>query len=242
MERLSKYRLPYACKLSHIKFDLEKLRSELIPFSEKFTDIYQANEGLCLHHEKLADTVKDHFFQVSLTTCSSVLKSQKKRREGGLLQTKTQKYRLATSRRKDHPELDEYNWNVPSKLFQNSYFYECVKQFKAPAIRVRLTTLNPGKEITPHIDYNVDYAVRIVVPIWTDEKCLNYFYYRGKKVKLHIPADGHPWFLNIGLRHGVEHLGIKKRIALMFSLKSTEDIQHLIQKRSELNIPYNQIV
>ena len=94
---------------------------------------------------------------------------------------------------------------------------------------MRLTTLNPKTEITPHIDYNIDYAVRIIVPIWTDEKCLNYFYYRGKKIKLHIPADGYPWFLNVGFKHGVEHLGMKKRTVLMFSLKGIEDIVHLAQ-------------
>ena len=70
---LTKHDLPYACKLSHIKFDIHKLREALIPFTEKFTDVYSANRGLCFHHESLADSVKDHFFQVSLTTCSSFL-------------------------------------------------------------------------------------------------------------------------------------------------------------------------
>ena len=150
--------------------------------------------------------------------------------------SKTQKHRLAISRRKDYPELDEYNWNVPTKQFKNSYFYECVRQFKAPAIRVRLTTLSSGKKITAHIDYNVDYAVRIMIPIYTNQKCLNLFWVRGEKRKLHIPADGHPWFLNVGFRHAVENMGDSNRTVLMFSLKGTEDIQHLAQKKASADI------
>ena len=234
MGQLKKYKLPYACKLSHIKFDLHKLREALIPFAEKFTDIYSVNKGLCFNHEQLVSSIKDHFFEVSLTTCSSSSNDVKliSKKEG---LTRTQNYRLAISRRTDHPELDEHNWRVPTKLFQDSYFYKCVNQFKAPAIRVRLTTLNSGKTLVPHIDYNVDYAVRIVVPIYTNEKCLNKIWIKGKQVKFHIPADGHPWFLNVGLRHAVENLGASNRIILMFSLAGTEDIQYLGEKNVEAN-------
>ena len=232
---MTKYNLPYACRLSYIKFDLKKLRQALIPFLEEFTDIYQANKGLCFNHEELASLVKDHFFQVSLTTCSSFSGRGKAEYET-IKHRRTETYRLAISRRKDYPELDEYNWNIPTQKFKDSYFYECVRQFKVPAIRVRLTTLNPGAKITPHIDYNVDYATRIMVPIYTNKKCFNLFWVKGQQMKLHIPADGHPWFLNVALKHAVENLGVSSRIVLMFSLAGTEDIQHLFAN----NIRYNE--
>ena len=98
---------------------------------------------------------------------------------------------------------------------------------------MRLTTLNAGKAIEPHIDYNVNYAVRIIVPIYTNKECFNVFWIKGKQVKIHIPADGHPWFLNVGLKHAVENRGASDRTVLMFSLAGTEDIQHLCTKNFE---------
>ena len=236
MTYLNKYNLPCAYKLSHIKFDLKQLKQALIPFVSQFEDIYEANKGLCLNHQKLASSVKDHFFQVSLTVCSTPMKEHhhgRKFEEAGKgKMSRSQRHRLTTSRRTDFPYMDEHNWNVPTKLFQNSYFYRCVKHFKAPAIRVRLTTLDGGGTIIPHIDYNVDYAVRIVVPIYTNEQCWNYFWKKGRKVKFHIPADGHPWFLNVGLKHSVENLGTNNRTVLMFSLAGTKDIIDLFNRKN----------
>jgi len=239
MIRPNKYSLPCAYRLPHIKFDLQQLRRALIPLNPQFTDIYEANKGLCSNHEKLADSVKEHFFQVSLTTCSTPKEGHSRACGGEAVEmSRPQKYRLATSRRTDFPYMDEHNWNIPTKLFQKSYFYKCVRQFKASAIRVRLTTIQPGKKVTPHIDYNVDYAVRIVVPIYTNEQCWNYFWRKGRKIKLHIPADGHPWFLNVGLRHSVENLGTTNRTVLMFSLSGTEDIMCLFDlEQNAVDVP-----
>ena len=235
MAHFNKYDLPCAYKLSHIKFDLNKMRQALKPFKNQFTDVYKANKGLSLNHPELASSVKDYFFQVSLTKCSTPVETfafKNYKIQGK--ESRSQKYRKAISRRTDFPWLDEHNWNSPTKLFQDSYFYECVKFFKNPAIRVRLTTLKPGSVVTPHIDYDVNYAVRIVAPIYTNEHCWNCFWRRGQKIKVHIPADGHPWFLNVGLKHSVENLGKSRRIVFMFSLAGLEDIQHLYKtKESE---------
>ena len=239
-QAINKYQLPHACRLSHIRFDLNKLRNALKPFVSQFSDIHRANKGLCLNHQELASSVKDYFFQVSLTECPSSMKDLPDGDSDKEI-SRTKKYRLAVTRRTDFPCLDEYNWNVPTKIFQDSYFYECINKFKSPAIRVRLTTLEAGKTISPHIDYNVDYAVRIVVPIYTNEQCLNYFWRRGKKIKVFIPADGHPWFLNVALKHSVENLGPSKRTVLMFSLAGITDIQHLIQPGSESGISSRQV-
>ena len=219
----------------HIQFDLTKLRQALIPFSSQFTDIYEANKGLHLNYDdNLVSSVKDYFFQVSLTKSSVPvpmdfsLKNYKNDDRG----SHTQKYRKAISRRTDFPWLDEHNWNVPTKPFQDSYFYKCVQRFKNSAIRVRLTTINAGKIVTPHIDYDINYAVRIVVPIYTNKQCWNCFWLKGQKLKFHIPADGHPYFLNVGLKHSVENRGKKNRIAFMFSLAGVDDILHLSGKKA----------
>ena len=46
--------------------------------------------------------------------------------------------------------------------------------------------------------------------------------------RFHVASsDGSAYFLNVGLRHSVEHRGTEDRIALMFSLPTQEDIQTL---------------
>ena len=235
MSRLNKYDFPCVYRLSHIKFDLLKLRQALVPFSSQFTDIYEANKGLHLNYdEQLVSSVKDYFFQVSLTKCSVPVKedSSSKNNKNIDKESRSQKYRRAISKRTDFPWLDEHNWNVPTKPFKDSYFYECVNQFKNQAIRVRLTTINAGKTVTPHIDYDINYAVRIIVPIYTNKHCWNCFWLKGEKLKFHIPADGHPWFLNVGLKHSVENEGSENRIAFMFSLAGVDDILHLSGKKA----------
>jgi len=241
-QKLNKYNFPCVSKISHIKFDIHKLREALHPFYKAWTDVHTANQGLCLNHQELSSAVESNFFQVSLTKCSSVieelfLKTMRENKTNEMpkkqhIRNKIHRYRQAISQRTNYPWLDEHNWNKPIKLFRDSYFQKCVQQFQSPAIRVRLTTLQAGTNITPHIDYDVNYAVRIVVPIYTNEKCFNYFWYRGKKIKHYIPADGHPYFLNVGLKHSVENRGKTDRIVFMFSLANTKDIHYLQNKQT----------
>ena len=235
---LNKYSLPCAFKLSHIKFDLNKLRDALNPFLSKFINIYDANKGLHEAHNELADLLKDHFFEVSLTEYKNSEGKDNTIREKiyNQNQSRSQKYRLMISQSKDLHILNEHDWNVPTESFKGSYFFDCIKSFKSQVIRARLTMLGPGKRVAPHIDYNVNHAVRIIVPIYTNKQCWNYFWRRGQKIKIHIPADGHPWFLNVGLKHSVENLGNSNRIVFMFSLSDTKDIQHLCKKISEIDI------
>lgn len=85
-------------------------------------------------------------------------------------------------------------------------------------MRVRLVKLKPGKTVDFHIDYDPSFSVRIVVPVFTNEHVWNYTKRGHELEKVHMPADGTPWFLNTGFSHAAVNEGDTERIILMFSL------------------------
>ena len=72
---------------------------------------------------------------------------------------------------------------------------------------------------------------RIVVPISGTANVTNAFWPRNQREEYNLEADGSAYFLNIGYKHAVEHNGTEDRIALLFTLKSQEDVEdHAIRK------------
>jgi hypothetical protein len=187
--------------------DLDKLRVETDKLAEKFVDVRTANPMLCMNHEELVKDVYDNFEQINLTTPSEILPH-----------TASIKERL---RRRE-----EHLYNVPTEDYPGSYFEEIVTQCKAPASRIRITKLAPGKMIPWHVDYDVNYAVRCIVPIYGGSNVVNLFK-RDGKLEAYNLADGTANFLNIGYAHAVVNMSDKPRIALMFSLDGTDDIASL---------------
>ena len=117
-------------------------------------------------------------------------------------------------------------YNVPTEDYPGSYFEEIVTQCKAPASRIRITKLAPGKMIPWHVDYDVNYAVRCIVPIYGGSNVVNLFK-RDGKLEAYNLTDGTANFLNIGYAHAVVNMSDKPRIALMFSLDGTDDLASL---------------
>ena len=68
---------------------------------------------------------------------------------------------------------------MPTEDYTGSYFEKIITQLKAPASRIRITKLAPGK-IFRSIDYDVSYAVRCIVPIYGDKQVINLFKREGK--------------------------------------------------------------
>lgn len=190
-----------------LDIDLKKLQTECDLLAEKFVDVRTANPMLCDNHMELVSSVYDNFEQINLTTPSEILPY-----------TASIKERL---RRKE-----EHLYNVPTPEFQNSYFQEITQQCKAKAIRVRITKLAPGKQIPFHVDYDVSYAVRCICPIYGGSNVVNLFKRNGTLEAYNL-EDGHAYFLNIGYPHAVVNMSNQPRIALMFSLDSTQDIESL---------------
>jgi hypothetical protein len=202
---LKKSNLPSTAKFN-LGIDLERLRVCADLLAQKFVDVRTANPGLCMNHEDLVKDVYDNFEQINLTTPSEVLPH-----------TASIKERL---RRRE-----EHLYNVPTEDYINSYFEEIVTQFNAPASRVRITKLAPGKMIPFHVDYDVSYAVRCIVPIYGGGGVVNLFK-RDGKLEAYNLEDGTANFLNIGYPHAVVNMSDKPRIALMFSLDGTDDLEN----------------
>ncbi len=203
---MNKKDLPTTAELG-LDIDLARLRAETDKLAEKFVDVRTANPMLCMNHEDLVKDVYDNFEQINLTTPSEILPH-----------TTSIKERL---RRRE-----EHLYNVPTEDYLGSYFEEIVTQCKAPASRIRITKLAPGKMIPWHVDYDVSYAVRCIVPVYGGSNVVNLFKRNGKLEAYNL-EDGTANFLNIGYPHAVVNMSDKPRIALMFSLDGTDDIASL---------------
>ena len=202
----NKHTLPTIATLP-ISIDLDKLRESTDKIASKFTDVESANPGLCDNHAELVKSVYDNFEQINLTTPSEVLPH-----------TTSIKERL---RRRE-----EHLYKVPTEDYTGSYFEEIVTQCEAPASRVRITKLAPGKTIPFHVDYDIGYGVRCIVPIYGDKNVINLFKRNGE-VEAYTLKDGTANFLNIGFPHAVVNMSKKPRIALMFTLDGTQDLDVL---------------
>ena len=204
---MNKHNLPTIATLP-ISIDLDKLRMATDELAEKFTDVRSANPMLCMNHEELVKDVYDNFEQINLTTPSEILPH-------------------TTSIKERLKRREEHLYNVPTEDYKGSYFEEIVTQCKAPASRIRITKLAPGKMIPWHVDYDINYGVRCIVPIYGSDNVINLFK-RDNKIEAYTLKDGTANFLNIGYKHAVINMSKKPRIALMFTLNGTKDIEKLL--------------
>jgi hypothetical protein len=201
-----KHQLPTIANLN-LNIDLQKLRDSCDKLAEKFIDVRSANPALCDNHMELVSQVYDNFEQINLTQPSEILPY-----------TDSIKERL---RRKE-----EHLYNVPTPEYEGSYFQEIVSQLKAPASRIRITKLAPGKTIPFHVDYDVSYAVRCICPIYGGSNVINLFK-RDGNLEAYNLEDGNAYFLNIAYPHAVVNMSDQPRIALMFSLDGQDDLDGL---------------
>ena len=204
MDKLSKHNLPTVADLK-LDINLDTLREATDRLNNQFKDVRSANPMLCMNHEELVKSVYDNFEQINLTTPSEILPH-----------TTSIKERL---RRKE-----EHLYNVPTEQYTGSYFESIVTQCQSPASRIRITKLAPGKTIPFHVDYDINYGVRCIVPIYGDKNVINLFKRNGE-IEAYTLKDGVANFLNIGFPHAVVNMSKQPRIALMFTLDGTNDIQ-----------------
>ena len=231
-----KYLVPSYYKFTNRKFDLNRLQQEVLGLGVKYQNVVESNRELCSNNHELVESVYSHYEQISLTTIGNDKASkptmeqcQKLGHSAGSneILTKHKKYFLKTQLREDFPELDERNYNVPSPEYLNSYIKECVESFDYTVMRVRLVKLKAGEKVDWHIDYDPNYAARIIVPIFTNKLVINKTRRRNKVEKIYLEADGHPWFLNTGFSHSVENESNEDRIVLMFSLQAPELLEEI---------------
>ncbi len=222
-----KHRLPSYYKLTCIKFDIPKILAEIKNYESHFANVLESNKALCLNNPQLVQSVYEHYEQISLTEFSgkqkdlcSVEHCVEKAENAGTSAplSKRQQYKIKLSERFDVPEMDERNYNAPTKLYTNSYIQSCVETFTSQPMRVRIVKLKAGKKVDWHIDYDPSFAVRIILPLVTHPLVINKTKRKNIIEECFMPADGHPWFLNTGFAHYVENKSDIDRIILMFSL------------------------
>ena len=192
----------------NLDIDLSILQKDCDKLAEKFVDVKTANPMLCDNHMELVANVYDNFEQINLTTPSEILP-------------------YTTSIKERLKRKEEHLYNVPTEDYTGSYFEKVITQLKAPASRIRITKLAPGKIIPWHVDYDVNYGVRCIVPIYGNDNVINLFK-RDDKIEAYTLKDGTANFLNIGYKHAVINMSNTPRIALMFTLNGTKDIQKLL--------------
>lgn len=203
---MKKHDLPTVANLD-LNIDLDKLRFETDKLSQKYVDVKTANPMLCDNHMDLVGSVYENFEQINLTEPSEILPYE-------------------TSIKERLRRREEHLYNVPTDDYIGSYFQEIITQLEAPASRIRITKLAPGKIIPWHVDYDVSYAVRCIVPVYGGDNVVNLFK-RNNKLEAYNLKDGTANFLNIGYPHAVINMSEEPRIALMFSLDGTDDIASL---------------
>jgi hypothetical protein len=84
--------------------------------------------------------------------------------------------------------------------------------------------LEAGKVIPYHIDYDPSYAVRVIIPIHTNDKVLNLSKVKGEEVTANL-EEGKAYFLNTGIPHSVVNTSLSARVALMYSIQGTDDLK-----------------
>ena len=203
---MKKQDLPTIANLN-LDIDLSRLREATDTLAQKFVDVRTANPMLCDNHMELVADVYDNFEQINLTKPSEILPYE-------------------PSIKKRLKRREEHLYNIPTEDYTGSVFEEIVTQLKAPASRVRITKLAPGKTIPFHVDYDVSYAVRCICPVYGGKNVINLFK-RDGKLEAYNLEDGTANFLNIGYPHAVVNMSDQPRIALMFSLDGTDDIATL---------------
>jgi hypothetical protein len=204
MKKLTRRDLPRVAEFN-INIDLEKLQSECDKFASKFVSVNEANPGLCDNHTKMSSIYK-YFEEVPLTYTDTIFEP-----------TESIKERILRK--------EEMFWNLPTEDFKTSYFKTITDQFKSPVTRVRLTKLPAKKDLVYHIDYDPTYAVRVVVPIYTNPNVKNLFKWNGVEESYYL-EEGKAYFINTGIEHAVVNESDIPRIALLFSLDGQEDLSN----------------
>lgn len=96
------------------------------------------------------------------------------------------------------------------------YLCEVISKFGPNTARVCIATTEPGGGIKPHRDYDTTFCTRYHIAINTNEK--------ATVNDMHIPSDGHAWFLNAGKNHWVKNEGTEPRTHLLIMVDGQEPL------------------
>lgn len=115
-------------------------------------------------------------------------------------------------------ELNELNFNIVKPEYQKVIDY--LESQLGKVYRVRLTKLLPGTTIPWHKDETPNEYMRLIIPIITDDECINGFRKDGEYEYKHFPADGNVWWLNGKIDHNVINGSQNARYAVVLTKPS----------------------
>lgn len=230
-----KHKLPTYSVIDHLCIDdtlLAELTKCITELNDEFRSVLEVNKGLCGVHHELAKSVYDNFFQIALTD-STVENNDISLDECEVVHDSLNSngYRHKQLLVKDdNSVLNEATYTKKNDTY-NKYahiFDKIVSKFKGSPTRIRLVKLEAGSNITPHIDYDPSYAVRIIIPVIADMDCVNVFWVKNNVESVTF-RPGNAYFLNTGYKHAVMNFSKHDRYTFMISVDGTEDINHLIK-------------
>jgi hypothetical protein len=237
MQRKIKHRLPAFSVLEHLSPSVETLRGlqncvQLL--NDQFVSVFEINKSLCSIHHGLASKVYDNFFQIALTdsvassapnspTCEEESEKMKSRSATESLRLRKE---ISTS---ENSPFNERSYTKKTEIYRQyqSLFDQVTAAAKGRPTRIRLVRLAAGTTVPPHIDYDPSYAVRIIIPIFSDPECLNLFWIKNQVQSVFL-EPGKAYFLNTGYKHAVVNLSDKDRYTFMVTIEGSEDIDHLM--------------
>jgi len=234
-----KHRLPTYSVIEHLCLEndlLEDLINCVNELNAEFKSVLEVNKGLCGIQHELSKSVYDNFFQIGLTDSAVENKSitldeckivHESLHVTGAVSNHKRKQLLgvdATS------VMNEATYTVKTEIYKrySSVFDRITNKFKGSTTRIRLVKLEAGSNVSPHIDYDPSYAVRIIIPVIAEAECVNVFWVKNK-VEAVAFVPGKAYFLNTGYKHAVMNMSNYDRYTFMISINGTEDIDHLLK-------------
>lgn len=226
-----KHKLPLCSEVEHLFLthkELEFCQNLFFKLDNEFKSALEANSQLCRFHNSLTNETYSELLQINLTdsiheNANLDLEDFNNQESLGSYKTKMQLSKNINS------VFSEHSFTKPSDTYNSNkdFFDDFKKKFKSPPTRMRMVKLPAGKNITPHIDYDPSFAVRIIIPIQSNKDCLNLFWNK-KHIETINMEIGKAYFLNTGFRHAVCNLSNEVRYTLMITINGYKDIEHLM--------------
>lgn len=234
-----KHKLPVYSEIQHLSLSedqVQQLKQIVIEMEAEFKTVLEINKSLCGIHHVLSSSVYDNFLQIGLTdsplndgdvTLEQCEIINNDFESMGVI--KSMKSRNSKSTDINSP-LNERTYTVKNETYfkYSSVFDSIFSKFKSKPTRIRLVKLNAGTTVSPHIDYDPSYSVRIIIPIVSPSDCLNIFWNHGDIISFNM-KEGNAYFLNTAHRHAVVNLSDQDRYTLLVSVDGTSDIDDLIK-------------
>ena len=245
MTKKLKHLLPASSILEHCSMDeatLNELVECIAQLQSEFKTPIEVNKKLCSVHNELTHTSYKNFYQISLTDTSADNEAVDYEQLDKINQELTAGSMVDSYRRKQQSSTEENNpmnettFTVKTETYKRyeNLFNKVLGKFRGSPTRMRLVKLGAGASITPHIDYDPSYSVRVIIPIMAEPECVNLFWVKNKVEAVNF-TPGNAYFLNTGFKHAVINYSNKDRYTFMISLKDTKDIDHLLNENLQIS-------